>query len=308
MIIVDDVRAHDRPTFPHIVLTIGSFDGVHVGHRAILDRVRDEADAHGGTAAVLTLRPHPREYFTPHCAPNLLTAYDKKLELLAEAGVDVTFVLPFDAQTAALDRHVFLEDIIAQRCQARSLIVGHDFRFGRNASGDYDYLATTAPGLGLTVDQVPPLLIDGERVSSTLIRERILAGELDEAARLLGRPHSVRGEVQTGRGLGREFGFPTANVQPHHSAVPPHGVYAASLCHEGRAWPAAVNIGIAPTVPHAEPVIEVHILDYDGDLRNQIVEVVFYKRLRGEKKFPTLDALIAQIRSDVDSVRQYFAS
>ncbi len=170
-----------RECFQDLVLTIGSFDGVHLGHRMILDRVVAKARALGGTPAMMTLDPHPRFVFAPHNAPNLLTSLEMKAELAAASGIEVFFVLRFDAAIAAMPRELFLEDIILERCKARHLVVGHDFAFGKGAAGNYAYLKEAAPSHALTVEEAAPLILEGERVSSTLIRELILQGELDRA-------------------------------------------------------------------------------------------------------------------------------
>ena len=293
--------------WPHVVLTIGSFDGVHRGHQRILEEVSREARTRGGTAAVLTMQPHPREFFSPAHAPNLLTSHAKKVRLLEEAGMDVVFVLDFNDTVAALSPRAFTEEIIKGRCRAEALIVGHDFRFGHDASGDYHLLAGIAEEYGLAVRQVMPLQVGGERVSSTLIRERILEGDLEEVEVFLGRKYSIIGEVVHGRGIGTHLGFPTANVSPHHSALPAHGAYAAEVEIEGSRFPAAVNIGIAPTIRNENVTIEAFVLDYSADILGKIIEIVFHKRLRPEQKFASHEALIAQIHRDVAAVRSYFA-
>jgi riboflavin kinase / FMN adenylyltransferase len=306
MQIVSDVFSASA-VYPNLVLTIGSFDGVHLGHRRILDAVVAHARAMDGTPALMTLRPHPREFFSPGNAPNTLTSDAKQEELLAAAGIEVLYILPFNAATAGLSPEAFVETIVAGRCHARRLIVGHDFCFGKGAAGDYEFLEIVGPRFGFDVVQAPQLVINGERVSSTLIRELILQGELDSIETFLGRKYSIVGEVAHGRGIGVQLGFPTANVAPHHSAVPANGVYAAQVHVEGRVHPAAVNIGVAPTIRGEDNTIEAHLLDFDGDLSGKGVEVVFYKRLRPERKFPSRDALVAQITQDVQEVRAYFA-
>ena len=292
---------------PRFALTIGSFDGVHLGHRAILDVLVRQAAAIDAPCAVLTLRPHPREFFSPEHAPSLLTHDPKKWSLFEEAGVHAVFVLPFDASIAALEPEVFVQDILAARCHAAAIVVGHDFRFGRNARGDFALLEELGPRLGFTVSQVPPLLMDGERVSSTLIRERLLLGDLEKAQAFLGRPYSISGEVVPGRRIGSTLGFPTANVQPHHSAIPAQGVYAARASVNGRTYPAAVNIGVAPTIRNEDLMIEAFLLDFSGDLAGSDIEITFLKRLRSELKFPSVEALIAQIQRDVAEVREVTA-
>lgn len=307
MRIIEHIDEFDE-TLPYLVLTIGSLDGVHRGHRSVLDEVVGRARAHNGTAAVLTVRPHPREFFTPSHAPNLLTDNRKKLDLLAEAGVDVTFVLHFDESVAYMDRAEFVRRIIHGTCHAREIVVGHDFCFGRNALGNYAFLKEAAPEYGFTVFEVPPLVVDGERVSSTGIRERVLEGDLDEAEALLGRKYSVAGEVVSGRGIGVTLGFPTANVKPLHTAIPAQGVYAAEVVVDGERHPAAVNVGVAPTIRNDETTIEAFLLRFHGDLRGKLIEIVFHKRLRPERKFGSHEELIAAIHDDVQTIDAFFQS
>jgi len=305
VLIVENVL--DRTPDPAgVVLTIGSFDGVHLGHRALLERLMQEARACGLPAAVMTLRPHPRQFFNPQNAPNILTSDHQKARLLEEMGLDLLFFLPFDAAIAGMDRFEFLEQIVVGRCGTRKLVVGHDFRFGKGAEGTFEYLVQVAPALGIEVSQIEPLFAGGQCVSSTVIRERILEGEVEFIEDLLGRRYAIEGEVVRGRGIGNKLGFPTANVMPHNSAIPAHGVYAAEAVVDGQRWTAAVNIGIAPTIRQEEVVIEAHLLDFDGDLVGKTIEVVFCRHMRPEKKFASLEDLIAGIADDVANVRAYF--
>jgi len=305
MKVIENILESAAP-FPHVVLTIGSFDGVHLGHQRILEEVAVAAHEANGTPAVMTLQPHPREVFSPNHAPNLLTTHTKKLELLHKAGIQAVFVLPFTKATAGLDPRVFFDTIILGRCRAAHLLVGHDFRFGNNGAGDYHLLAEMGRGRGIKVTQVPPLLIRGERVSSTAIRERILEGDLENAEEYLGRKYALTGEVFTGRHIGAALGFPTANIKPYHNAVPPHGVYASEVRVGGESHLAAVNIGIAPTIRHEDITIEAHLLDFSRDIAGAEIEVVFHTRLRPERRFPSREDLVIQIGKDIQAVRAYF--
>jgi riboflavin kinase / FMN adenylyltransferase len=306
MQIINDVRT-TAETFPNVVLTIGSFDGIHLGHRRIIDEVVRTAREIHGTAALMSLRPHPREFFSPNDAPNILLSDAKKETLLAEAGIDVLYILPFDADTARMSPREFVEEIVLGRCHATTVIVGHDFCFGNRAAGDFEFLSSMAAERGFAVCQVPQLVLYGERVSSTLIREYILQGELEQVERFLGRKYSMTGEVVTGRGMGTKLGYPTANLSPHHSAVPAHGVYVAEAIVDGQRYPSAVNIGVAPTVRNEDIIVEAFLLDFAEDIVGKSTEVVFHKRLRPEKKFASFDELIVAIGRDVAEVRQYFA-
>ncbi len=305
MVVVDDILAF-RDAFPRVVLTMGSFDGVHRGHQCILGQLARTAKRINGTAAVLTMRPHPREFFAPDHAPNLLTTDLKKVELLDSAGVEAVFFLPFDGTVADMAAEAFIATIIHDKCRAQHLVVGHDCRFGRNGEGNYEVLQANAERFGYSVTQVPPFVVNGERVSSTLIRERLLEGDLGEVEAFLGRKYSVVGEVLSGRGIGTQLGFPTLNIRPRHTAIPPHGVYAAEVRVAGESHPAAVNIGIAPTIEHDDITIEAHLLDFHGELGGQRIEVVFHERLRPERKFRDREELTAAIADDVERIRCFF--
>jgi len=285
---------------------MGSFDGVHRGHQRVLSELLRVARSAGHPAGVLTMRPHPREFFAPDHAPNLLTTDSKKLALLEEAGVDVVFFLAFDAEIANMPPRDFVEEIAHGRCHAVQMVVGHDCRFGKDGAGDYEFLVEMSRQHGHQVTRVPAFVIDGERVSSTAIRERLLEGDLEKAEAFLGRKYSVIGEVIAGRGIGAGLGIPTANIAPHHTAAPAQGVYAAEVLLGDRRHPAAVNIGIAPTIRHEDTVVEAHLLDFDEDIRGCVIEIVFHKRLRPERKFPSREELAAAIGRDIESIRSYF--
>ena len=296
--------AHPRPT----ALTVGSFDGVHLGHRRLLETLVRAADARGLVPAVMTLDPHPRQLFAPGSAPNILTTAAQKNRLLAASGVGAHFTLPFTRETAAMDREAFVRDVVVRQCGARLLLVGHDFRFGRDAAGSFEYLREHAGTFGLEVARVDALILDGECVSSTLIRERVLQGAVEDAARCLGRPYALEGPVLAGRGIGRTLGFPTANLAPGNLAVPAHGVYIAETLVDGHTWPSAVNIGIAPTVRNEDALVETHLLGFTGDLIGKTVEIIFHRRLRPEQRFSSLEDLKAAIRRDLDTVHAHFSS
>lgn len=305
MDVIHDIRAA-ATNFANVVLTVGSFDGIHLGHRLILDRVTAIAGRTGGTPAVLTMKPHPREFFSPQHAPNLLTGDAKKAELLRDAGISVLFILPFDRRTADTEPEDFVAHWLVGHCRAKTVVVGHDCRFGKGARGDIAMLRTLGDKYGYTIEEVPPLIIGAERVSSTLVRERVLEGDLAEVEKLLGRKYSITGMVVRGRGIGVTIGFPTANVKPHHSAVPAQGVYIAEALVDGTCHAAAVNIGIAPTIRNEDLTIEAHLLDFSGDLVGKDIEIVFHRRVRPEMKFRSREELQEQINRDVSSVRAHF--
>jgi riboflavin kinase/FMN adenylyltransferase len=307
MNIIEDIRT-DEIDLPNLVLTIGSFDGVHLGHRTILDQVVDRARRIDGKAAVLTLRPHPRAYFSPDDAPPMLTSDSKQTELLAGTGLDALLILPFDKNTASLTPEDFVQEVIVDACGAKELVVGHDFRFGKAARGDYDLLEQMGADLGFRVSEAPAFRVDGIRVSSTALRERLQAGDIPGVTQLLGRPFSLTGTVVSGRRIGRTLGFPTANISPHHTATPASGVYCCEARVLEQTFAAAVNIGVAPTVRDADFAIEAFLLDFDGELRGEDIEVCFHQRLRDEQRFPSKETLVEQITLDVASVRQIMSA
>ncbi len=305
MDIIEDIRQSDT-NYPNVVMTVGSFDGIHLGHRSILDRVVSKAREASGTPAVLTMRPHPREFFAPEHAPNLLTSFGKKCQLIEEAGIEVLYVLPFDKDTAGMEPKVFVERILSGHCHATAIVVGHDCRFGKGAKGDFAYLEKVGPEYGFSVEEVPPLIVEAELVSSTLVRERVIQGDMPSVETLLGRKYSVVGEVQSGRGIGVTLGFPTANIKPDHNAVPAQGVYIAEALVAGQRVPSAVNIGIAPTIRQEDLTIEAHLLDFSDDITGCEIEIVFHRRIRPEKKFSGREELMEQINRDVEAVRAHF--
>lgn len=305
MRIISDVR-NTKERFPCVVLTIGCFDGVHLGHQQILKALVEEAAAVNGTAAVMTLEPHPRQYFSPENAPNILTDNSVKYRLLEACGVNTLYVLPFDEQAATMPPQQFVESIIVEQCHAVRIVVGHDFAFGDRAEGDYAYLDSVASQYGFEVRQIPPLIINGQRVSSTLIRERVIQGEVENLKEFLGRNFSLSGRVVPGRGIGRILGFPTANLDIGASVVPAHGVYAAQAIVQGKPYPSAVNIGIAPTIRDEHPLVEAHLLDFARPLNEEDMELALFRRLRPEKKFASRDELINAIAADVHYTRDFF--
>jgi riboflavin kinase/FMN adenylyltransferase len=222
------------------------------------------------------------------------------------ALITIAYTGPFPAVVTDPWRSVS-PNIEHDKCHAVSIIVGHDCRFGKGAKGNFELLQDMAGQYEYEIAEVPPVIVEAERVSSTLIRERVLLGDLDTVEKLLGRKYSITGVVSRGRGMGEKLGFPTANVKPNHNAVPAQGVYVAESIVKGHRLPSAVNIGIAPTIRHEDITIEAHILDFDEDIRDAEIEIVFHKRIRTEKKFPNLEALVAQIKTDVQTTREYFS-
>lgn len=292
-----------------VVLAIGVFDGVHLGHEAVICRALREAKEQGGTAVAVTFDPHPARVLRPETAPRLLTAARHKLDLLAALGVQHALVVPFTAETAATPPEDFVRMLFAACRPLRAICVGHDWSFGRNRAGDLALLQRMGDELGFEEIGVPPVLVDGEIVSSTLIRAAVEAGDFPKAQHLLGRPYSVLGTVVKGDGLGRQLGYPTANLSAHNEQFPPDGVYAVEALIGKRAFTGMVNIGVRPTIPTAsgERLLELHVFDFSGDLYGQDVEVFFHQFLRPEQKFGGIEELLRQIAGDAEKARRILA-
>ncbi len=290
------------------VLTIGNFDGVHLGHQALLQRLVDTARARGVAATVLTFEPHPREYFSPADAPPRLASLREKLLLLAANGVDRAHVCRFDARFAAVPAERFIEDILVRGLDVRHLIIGDDFRFGARRQGDFRLLQAAAEAHGFVVDAMHTLELGNERISSSAVRDALHAGDLARAARLLGRPYSIAGRVVAGDRIGRTLGYPTANIQMKHRKPPLSGVFAVSV--EGlapRHIAGVANVGVRPTVnDNARPSLEVHLLDWTHDCYGAHLRVHFLDKQRDEAKFESVDALSRQIARDAEQARAWF--
>ena len=281
-------------------VTIGNFDGVHRGHRALLDQVNAKARELDIGSCVLTFEPHPREFFSPQSAPPRLTRLRDKLELLAAAGVGRVHVAPFGAQLASLSAGAFIDTMLVRGLKTRALVVGRDFRFGKGRAGDLASLRAA----GLDVEAIPDVL-DGERISSSAVRAALQAGDLERAQALLGHPYFISGRVARGARLGRELGFPTANI-PLRRPPPLTGIFVVRVDGVGDA---VASVGLRPTVnPVPTPLLEVHLLDYSGDLYGRRLRVRFLRKLRDEEKYEGLDALKAAISSDVRRARDYFGT
>ena len=295
------------------VVTIGAYDGVHLGHRALIGRVLATAGELGAAAAVVTFDRHPAAVVRPASAPKLLTDLDQKLELLAATGLDRAVVLRFDEERSQESAEEFVEDVLVGCLRARAVVVGHDFHFGHRRRGNVPLLQEMGAELGFDVLGIS-LVADQpgeEPVSSTRIRQLLVAGEVEAAARLLGRPHEVRGRVERGDARGRGLGFPTANVAvPTEILLPAEGIYAGWYERPGgQAHPAAISVGRRPTFydEATAAVLEAHLLDFEGDLYEERAKVRFVRRLRDEERFDSVDGLTAQMARDVEAARMALA-
>jgi riboflavin kinase/FMN adenylyltransferase len=294
---IEDLAAVPGPIF----LAIGVFDGVHLGHRAVIERALADARKAGGTAVVATFDPHPARILRPSKAPRILTSTPHKQRLIRDLGVEHLLILPFTREFAETEPEKFLHDLADAGRPLREICVGHEWCFGKNRAGNLAMMAEIGRRLGFEEVGVPAVQIDGEVASSTLIRNAIEAGDLARAARFLGREYAILGTVVRGEQLGRKLGFPTANLAAHNEQFPPNGVYAVDVQRNGTKLRGVANIGVRPTLANAsgERLLEVHLFDFDGDLYGYDLEVTFTRFLRPEQKFPSLEALKAQIAADV---------
>lgn len=296
-----------RPDHHGCVATIGNFDGVHLGHRAVFHRLRDKGRTLELPVTVITFEPQPLELFAPDSAPARLTRLREKLAALAEEDIDQVVVLEFGPRFARMGARDFVRGLLVDGLGVRHLLVGDDFRFGRGREGDYALLQAMGRDHGFAVENLHTVTLGEERVSSTRIRDALARGDLELARHLLGRPYRICGRIAHGDKRGRTIGYPTANVDLHRRASPLRGVYAVVV--HGLAdhpWPGVANIGFRPTVGGTRRhLLEVHLFDFQGEIYGRHVQVEFRLKLRDEKKFESFDALRLQIDRDAAAAREY---
>lgn len=301
------IRGHSRPVSAPVVLAVGNFDGVHLGHAALVRQLAEAADRLQLVPTVLTFEPHPREFFAPDSAPARLTTLREKLELLADAGAAQAMICPFNAAFSSLTADEFIEQVLVRSLQVRHLIIGDDFRFGRGRVGDFALLQAAGRRFGFTVEAMQSVMVGGERVSSSAVRTALAVGDMERAARLLGRPYVIDGRVAHGDKLGRQLGFATANIRIKHNPLPMTGVFAVEVSGLGDVpLPGVANLGIRPTIGGTRPLLEVHLFDFNRDIYGAHLSVRFVHKLRCEQRFPNLDALKAQIAADATAARDFF--
>ncbi len=292
-----------RPT----VLTLGVFDGLHLGHQLIVRTVVERARACGAVPTVVTFDPHPRAVLHPESAPPLLQTFDQKIEALGVLGVEQAIVVRFTEEFARVRAEEFLRDVVRERLQAREVYLGRGFAFGYEREGDITLLRRASERLGFHADEVPEVCLRGRRISSSRIRELLAGGRVNLARRMLGRPYGVEGRVVRGAERGRTLGFPTANLRPENRVIPRGGVYVTATLIEGRWRRSVTNVGTRPTFERdAEPSVETYVMDWSGDLYGDVVRVRFLHRLRDERKFASLEELKTQIARDARRAARYF--
>ena len=289
------------------VVTMGNFDGVHRGHQQLLRALLSVADEHGVPSTLVTFEPQPREFFAGAEVPPRLTRLREKVQLLDALGLHRLVLLPFNERTAKTPPEWITQELFHELLGARFVIIGDDFRFGRERQGDFSLVQRDGERLGYGVSNSPTYLEDGERISSTRIRKALKDGAFAEATRLLGHEYFIMGRVVYGRQLGRQLGVPTANIRLQRYKAALEGVYCVTVKGiDDREYTGIANIGVRPTVDGKEPLLEVHVFDYQGDLYNRLLSVTFKKKLRDEQAFDSIDALKTQIELDIEQAKTWF--
>ena len=292
-----------RPT----VLTLGVFDGLHLGHQLIVRTVVERARAVGAVPTVITFDPHPRAVLHPASAPPLLQTLDQKVEGFGVLGIEQTIVIRFTEEFSLIRAEGFLEDVVKERLQAKEVYLGRGFAFGHNREGNIDLLQRVSGGLGFVAGEVPEVRVRNQRVSSSKVRQLLREGKVNLARGMLGRPYGVEGRVTRGKERGHVLGFPTANLHPQNRVIPANGVYVTGTLIQGQWRRSVTNVGTRPTFEtETEPSVETFVMNWSGDLYGDVVRVRFLYRLRDEKKFASLEELRSQIEKDVKRAENYF--
>ena len=304
MKIFESLDIHEK--FINPVLTIGNYDGIHIGHQKIIERVVRKAREISGTAMLMTFNPHPLSVLKPDTYTRLITPLHLKKKLIEASGIDVMLLVPFDAQFQRLTPEIFIKDILADRLAVKEIVVGYDFKFGKGGTGNVTMLKKLAGTYGFRFETIEAITLDGERVGSNAIRKLIMDGNVEKAAQFLGRPHMIEGVVVKGENRGKWMGFPTINLDTFFELVPKNGVYMTEVELKGRRKLAVTNIGFNPTFGGKKFLMETHILDFSGNLYGKEVVIYFHKRIRDEMKFSGINELKERISEDVALAREFF--
>jgi riboflavin kinase/FMN adenylyltransferase len=289
------------------VLTLGVFDGLHLGHQLIIRTVVERAHAVDAVPTAITFDPHPRAVLHPESAPPLLQTLDQKVEGFGVLGIKQTIVVRFTEEFSLIPAKEFLKDVVMERLQAREVYLGKGFAFGHNREGNIELLRQVSKELGFVAGEAPEVRLRGQRVSSSGIRRSLASGNVNLARRMLGRPYGVEGRVTRGKERGHTLGFPTANLHPHNRVIPANGVYVTGTLIEGEWRRSVTNVGTRPTFEtDSEPSVETFVMNWAGDLYGDVIRVRFLYRLRDEKKFASLEELKSQIGKDVSRAERYF--
>ena len=307
MILITDLNRIERK-FDRSVLTLGNFDGVHLGHQELVRMVMRRAKETGAVSMVVTFRPHPLKILAPEKCPPLISIYEEKIRLFEKLGIDVLVKIPFTVEFSAMTPEDFVKDVLCDTLGAKEIFVGYNYRFGKGRKGDVQTLRTLGERYGFAVREVEQISRAGEVISSTKIRHLLREGDVEHAAKLLGRTYAITGIVVKGDGRGKGLGFPTANIAPKHAIIPSDGVYAVRLFVRDRLYDGIANIGMRPTFDKKTLAIEVHVFDFNEDVYGEDISLYFIRKIREEKKFESVDALVGQIRADIRTAREILAS
>jgi riboflavin kinase/FMN adenylyltransferase len=292
--------------FVNPVLTIGNYDGLHLGHRRIIGKIQEKACDLNGTSMLMTFHPHPLTILRPDKCIGLITPLHVKKRLIEEAGIDVLIIIPFTDDFRHITPEAFVDNLLVKKLGIKGLIVGYDFKFGKEGKGNVEYLAFHSTGYGFFFEIQGAITFDGEKVGSNRIRKMIQEGDVGKAALHLDRPYMIEGTVVKGEGRGRTIGFPTINLKTEFPLIPKRGVYITDVDVGGKRYPAVTNIGYNPTFDGQSLTIETYILDFSGDLYDRNIALYFLERVRDEVRFSSVDELKERIWKDVDTAREYF--
>ncbi len=296
-----------QTTYPNCVATIGKYDGMHRGHQLILNTLKQRAAELELPSLVILSEPQPEEFFNAAQAPARLLSFTDKVYFLQKQGIDMVYKMSFDKALSELSAEAFVENVLHEGLGVKALVIGDDFRFGKNRAGDFSLLQKMGMELGFSVEATPSCVIDGQRVSSTLLREKLQAGDCDAVEQLLGRPYQLRGEVVKGQQLGRQLGFPTANIAVAMERLAIEGIFVASAEFEGRSIPGVASVGYKPSIAGRHGLaVEIFLLDFNENLYGKILTISFLKKIRQQEKFTDLDVLKTRMQEDLDIALDYF--
>ena len=294
-------------TFKNPVLTIGNYDGIHIGHRKIIERVKERAQEVGGTSMLVTFHPHPLHVLKPDKELAAITPLEQRRRLIEETGIDVLFMIPFTRDFSLIDPEDFVKSVLVGKLGMKGIVIGYDFKFGREGKGDLALLERMGLDNGFFVEQVAEIKLEGEKIGSNRVRKLVAAGSVATAAKVLGRPHAIDGTVIRAKGRGHTIGYPTINLKTDYALIPQNGVYITQVEVDGQRFGAVTNVGTNPTFETGQQrSIETFIIDFQGDLYDRAVRVIFLERIRDEVRFSEVDELIVRIGQDVDAAREYF--
>lgn len=303
MILITDLK-NIKKKFDNSILTLGNFDGLHLGHQELVRMIIQRAREMGALSMVVTFRPHPLKILAPEKCPPLISIYEEKIRLFERLGIDVLVKIPFTLEFSSMSPEDFVRDILCDTLGAREIFVGYNYRFGRGREGDIQKLRTLGEKYGFTVREIEQIAVDGEAISSSKIRTLLRDGDVEHAAKLLGRNYAITGIVVRGDGRGKGLGFPTANIASKHTIIPSDGVYAVRLVVRERVYDGIANIGMRPTFNKKVLAIEVHVFNFSEDIYGEDISLYFLRKIREEKKFKGAEALVTQIKSDIEAAKE----